>query len=137
MKPKSGTIAATAALVVLVAVWGGHARSALGAPAVKRSVLLKQDMAIPGREAVMVSEELPAGSAEGRHTHPAEVFAFVEEGSVSLEREGSPTVVLGTGEIFHVAPGQIHEARNYGNAPARLSVVFVAEKDKPLTTQVP
>ena len=47
------------------------------APAVKRTVLMKQDSAVAGREAVMVQVELAPGAAEGKHTHAAEVFAFV------------------------------------------------------------
>ena len=106
------------------------------APAVKRTVLLKQDMTTPGKEAVMVLVELPPGSAEGRHTHNAEVFAFVQEGAIVLEAEGKPTVTLKAGDYFYIAPGQIHEGTNTGSVPAKLSVVFVAEKGKPLTTPV-
>ena len=35
------------------------------ATAVKRTVLMRQDTSVPGREAVMVLVELPPGSAEG------------------------------------------------------------------------
>jgi quercetin dioxygenase-like cupin family protein len=107
------------------------------APAVKRTVLLKQDMTIPGREAVMTLVELPPGATEGRHTHPAEVFVFVQEGTISLEREGKPTESLKAGDFFFIAPGQIHNGTNKGTATARLSAVFFAEKGKPLTTQIP
>jgi quercetin dioxygenase-like cupin family protein len=84
----------------------------------------------------MALVELPPGSAEGKHTHFAEVFAFVLEGSVTLESEGSPTVTLKAGDVFHIAPGKVHEAINKGTVTARLAAVFVAEKGKPLTTQV-
>jgi len=104
--------------------------------AVKRTVLLKQDMATPGKEAVMVLVELPPGAAEGRHTHNAEVFAFVQEGSILLEVEGKPNATLKAGDYFYIAPGQIHQGTNTGSVPAKLSVVFVAEKGKPLTTPV-
>ena len=85
----------------------------------------------------MALVELPPGSAEGRHTHPAEVFAFVQEGTISLEIEGKPTVTLKAGEIFYLAPGQIHQAVNNSTAPAKLAAAFVAEKGKPLTTPAP
>jgi len=103
---------------------------------VKRNILLKQDMTIPGREAVMASVELPPGSAEVRHTHPAEVYGFVQEGALTLEVEGQPTKSLKAGDIFYIPPGKIHQGFNNGSAPAKLSVVFIAEKGKPLTTQV-
>jgi quercetin dioxygenase-like cupin family protein len=115
----------------------GALKAQQAAPAVKRTVLLKQDMTIPGREAVMTLVELPPGATEGRHTHPAEVYVFVQEGAISLEREGKPTESLKAGDFFYIAPGQIHNGTNKGTATARLSAVFFAEKGKPLTTQVP
>jgi len=113
-----------------------EARQAQTTPAVKRNVLLKQDMTIPGREVIMAAVEIPVGGAEGRHTHPAEVFAFVEEGTLKLEIEGKPDATLKGGDIFTVAPGLVHQATNTGSTPVRLKAVFVAEKGKPLTTQV-
>ena len=80
--------------------------------------------------------ELPPGSAEGKHTHPAEVFAFVLEGTITLENEGNPTTTLKAGDTFHVLPGKVHQAINSGSVTAKLAAVFVAEKGKPLTTQV-
>ena len=106
------------------------------AGAVKRSLVLKQDMDAPGREAVMALVELPPGSAEGKHTHPAEVYVFVQEGVISLENEDKPTTTLKAGDVFYIAPGKIHQAINNGNVTAKLAAVFVAEKGKPLTTQV-
>ncbi len=127
--------AAIVAVAVFVGAAGIQALNAQQAPAVKRSVLLKQDMGIPGREAIMASVELPPGSQEGRHTHPAEAYVFVLEGTISLENEGQPTATLKAGDVFFVAPGKIHQAINNGKATAKLAAVFVVEKGKPLTTQ--
>jgi len=95
-----------------------------------------QDMGIPGHEGVMARVELPPGAAEGPHTHFAEVFAFVEEGEITLENEGHPTVTLKAGDVFHIAQGAVHQAINHGTTTAKLAAVFVAEKGKPLTTPV-
>ena len=122
------------AVVVAVGIAGRLALNAQQPPQVKRNVVLKQDMSIPDREAVMALVELPPGSAEGRHTHPAEVYAFVQEGTISLEIEGKPTVTLKAGDVFHIPPGKIHQAINNGSVTAKLAAVFVAEKGKPLTT---
>jgi quercetin dioxygenase-like cupin family protein len=121
------------ALAVALGIAGGLALSAQQPPQVKRNIVLKQDMTIPDREAVMAVVELPPGSAEGRHTHPAEVYAFVTEGAISLEYEGNPTVTLKAGEVFYLAPGKVHQAMNNGSVTARLAAVFVAEKGKPLS----
>lgn len=138
MKNRTRAIAVVSILAA-VAVFGLdviEARQAQKPPGAQRKVLLQQDMTIPGREVVMAAVEIPVGGAEGRHTHPAEVYAFVEEGSLKLEIEGKPDANLKGGDIFTVAPGQIHQATNTGSTPVKLKVVFVAEKGKPLTTPV-
>lgn len=131
----SKTIARILGATFVVAA-GMTTLNAQQAPAVKRTPVLKQDMEIPGREAVMVLVELPPGSAEGQHTHPAEVYVFVQEGAISFESEGKATATLKAGDVFYVAPGKIHQAINNGAVTAKLAAVFVAEKGKPLTTQV-
>jgi len=123
------------AVAVAVGIAGGLAL-AQGPPQVKRNIMLKQDMSIPGHEGVMALVELPPGAAEGRHTHNAEVFAYVLEGTISLENEGFPTATLKAGDVFYVGFGKIHQAINNGSVTAKLVAVFVAEKGKPLTTPV-
>lgn len=136
MKTVSSRIAAVAAILAMVGAAGFQVLKAQPAPSVKRNVLLKQDMTIPGREAVMVQVELAPGASEGRHTHPAEVYGFVQEGAVTLEVDGQPTKAFKAGDVFSIAPGLVHQGHNTGSAPAKLLVVFVAEKGKPLTMQV-
>jgi quercetin dioxygenase-like cupin family protein len=105
------------------------------APAVRRTVLLKQDTSVPGREMVMASVELPPGSTEGRHTHNAEVYAFVVEGTVTLAVDGQTTKTLKPGDVFTIPTGIVHEGSNKTDATVRLAAVFFAEKGKPLTTK--
>ena len=137
MKRVKSRLALMVAVGVAATVAGINGVKAQPAPSVKRTVLLRQDMTVAGREAVMALVELPPGSTEGRHTHPAEVYAYVLEGTVTLEVEGQPEKTLKAGDVFTIAPGQIHQGSNKGTATARLSAVFFAEKGKPLTTQVP
>ncbi len=134
MNTRSSKIVGISLVVALIGLAGGQALNAQQPPQVKRNIVMKQDMTIPGHEAVMALVELPPGSAEGRHSHPAEVYAFVQEGTISLETEGNPTVTLKAGDVFHIKPGQIHQAINKGSVTAKLAAVFVAEKGKPLTT---
>jgi quercetin dioxygenase-like cupin family protein len=137
MKCVSLRMAAMLAVAVVVGAAGIPGLEGQQAPTVKRNILFKQDMTIPGREAVMGLVELPPGATEGRHTHPAEVYGFVQEGTVVLEVKGKPTRTLTPGDVFSVAPGQVHQGTNNSGAPAKLLVVFIAEKGKPLTTPVP
>jgi quercetin dioxygenase-like cupin family protein len=104
-------------------------------PAVQRKVLLQQDLTIPGYQAVLVSVEIPVGGREGRHTHPGSVLVHVEEGALTLDYEGKPTVTYKVGESFYVEPGKIHEGINRGNTPIKAIATFIVEKGKPLTTQ--
>jgi len=106
------------------------------APKIQRRILLKDDLSIAGHEGLMARVEIPPGAAEGYHTHPADVFAFILEGEVVQEVAGKPTVTLKAGDVFHVPAGAVHQATNKGSVPAKIAVVFVAEKGKPLTTPV-
>jgi quercetin dioxygenase-like cupin family protein len=136
MKRVTSRMAVMVAIGVAVGAAGIPRLKAQPAPSVKRTILLKQDMTIPGREAVMALVEIPPGGKEGRHTHPAEVYGFVQEGTITLEVQGQPTKTLKAGDVFSIPPETIHEGTNNGTVPVRLSAVFVAEKGKPLTTQV-
>lgn len=111
--------------------------SAQDAPQIKRSVLLRQDMTLAGHEAVVALIELPPGSAEGRHTHPAELYVYLIEGEIVLETEGQPDRVMKAGEAAAVMPGRVHQAINRGSVTAKGVAVFVAEKGRPLTAPVP
>ena len=121
-------IAGTAALVAQLLV---NAQQ----PSVQRKVLLQQDLTIPGYQAVLVSVEIPVAGREGRHTHPGSVLVHVEEGALTLDYEGKPTVTYKVGESFSVEPGKVHEGINRGNTPIKAIATFIVEKGKPLTTQ--
>jgi quercetin dioxygenase-like cupin family protein len=137
MKRIHSRVAIAAALAVVSGIAGIRGLRAQPAPSVKRTVLLKQDTTVAGREAVMAMVELPPGSTEGRHTHFAEVYAFVLEGTPTLDVEGQPTRVLKAGDVFTIAPGLVHEGSNRSSSPVKMSVVFFAETGKPLTTPAP
>jgi quercetin dioxygenase-like cupin family protein len=137
MRHVNSRLAAIAAIAVAAGIAGYQrieAQAPAQAPAVKRTVLLKQDTTVTGREAILVKVEIPPGATEGRHTHSAEVYAFVEEGTLTLDVDGQAQKTLKAGDVFTIAPGVIHEGSNRGTAPVRLSATFFAEKGKPLTT---
>jgi quercetin dioxygenase-like cupin family protein len=119
--------------------WVTHARAQAAAekPAVKRTVLMRTDASVPGREFVMATTELPPGSTEGRHTHAADLFAFVQEGTATLEVDGEPTKNLKPGDYFTIPQGKVHVGYNQTGSTCRVAVVLFAEKGKPLTTPAP
>lgn len=106
-------------------------------PGAKRTVLTQRDISgIPGREGVMVITELAPGAKEPWHTHPGDLFAFVQEGTITLSMRDKPTATVKQGEIFVVPAGTIHSGENQGKTPVKLLITFVVEKGKPLTTPV-
>jgi len=105
-------------------------------PTVTRKILLKEDSAIPGYDAVLVAVEIPAGGREGRHTHPGLAMVYVQEGVLTLDYEGKPTATYKPGDSFYVEAGKIHEGHNYGKTPVKVLGTFVVQKGMPMTTQV-
>ena len=136
MKRQSARLATVCAAAALVVAAGIAVLTAQPAPSVKRTVLLKQDSTVAGREVVMADVEIPPGGSEGKHTHPAEVYGFVREGEITLFVEGQPDRTLKAGDVFTVAPGQVHMGTNKTKNSVKLLAVFFAEKGKPLTTPV-
>jgi quercetin dioxygenase-like cupin family protein len=130
---------AIAGLMMAAAIFGFGGALSLNAAApagIKRTLLFKQDSSIPGREGLVASVELAPGAAEGRHTHPADVYGYVLEGSATIEKAGSPTLTLRAGEVFYIPAGVVHQGINNGKVTAKVVAVFVAEKGRPLTTPV-
>ena len=81
----------------------------------------------------MVVVELQPGSEEGRHTHPAELYVFVQEGTILLESEGKENVTYKAGDAYYVGPGKVHNGKNNGTGPTRLMAILGVEKGKPLS----
>ena len=133
MKLSLPKIVGVGVIIAFALSMGVPATSAEEAPKVSRKVLLKQEMTLPEREAVMIAVELPPGSEEGKHTHPAELYAVVLEGSLLLEVDGKANATYKAGEAFSVAPGVAHNGKNTTAAPVKLTAFLVAEKGKPLS----
>lgn len=136
MKTPPFAIRPTPALLTLIGLTAAAALLAGPVAGINRSILLKQDSTLSGHEGIVVSVEIAPGTAEGRHTHPADVYGYVLAGTTQLEREGSPTATFHAGEAFYIPAGVVHQGLNQSAAPAKIVVVFVAEKGKPLTVPV-
>ena len=103
---------------------------------VERKVLLQEDLSVPGQQVSLIAVTLAVGAREGQHTHPGTLVGQVQEGELMLDKQGLPTQTFKAGESFSVKPGQVHEGMNHGRTPVKILVTLVAEKGKPLTTQV-
>ncbi len=122
--------------IAAVSLIGTQPVLSAAAPAVVRKVLMQQD--VPnGAQLAVVSVEIPVGGREGRHTHTGPLIVYVQEGALTLDYEGKPTVTYKVGETFFVEAGKIHEGINNGTVPIKALASFVTPKGAPLTTQVP
>jgi len=97
---------------------------------IKRTVLEKKDLSVSGREGLLVRVEFTPGAREAKHTHPGDLFAYLQEGTLTLNREGTPTVTLNPGEVFFVPAEKVHWAECAEKSPCKVLVTFVVEKRK-------
>lgn len=106
-------------------------------PGLKRTIVHKEDVSTPGREAVIARVELAPGAKGGRHTHPGEEITYVVEGEADIIIEGRPTRKVKGGDGFVIPAGAKHDAHNTGTTPLKLIGVYVVEKGKPMATPAP
>ena len=101
---------------------------------IKRTVITRADVSVPGREAVVAQVEIAPGALAGRHTHPGDEISYFLGGEGELLIDGQPPRRMKAGEAFVIPAGVIHAARNPGAEPARLVGVYIVEKGQPLAT---
>jgi quercetin dioxygenase-like cupin family protein len=107
------------------------------ASGITRTLVLKADSSIAGREAVVARVEVAPGTKAGRHTHPGDEISYVIEGEALLLIDGQPPRTVKAGESFLIPAGVVHDAHNESSAPVKLVGVYVVEKGKPLATPAP
>ena len=103
-----------------------------------RTVLLRTDLAgMDGQEGIIMVAVIAPGAATGKHYHPGHEFAYVLEGSGTLEVEGKPPMALKPGAAIYQPPGQVHNGRNASaTAPLKILVLHITEKGKADTLPV-
>ena len=103
----------------------------------KRTILQRADLSVPGREVIMALAELPVGAVAGRHTHFGEEISYVLEGTTLLLIDGQPPREVKAGESFVVPAGMVHDAKVVGDKPGKVLATYIVEKGKPLATPAP
>ncbi len=84
------------------------------------------------KQTIILAVEFAPGGSTGRHLHHGDEYAMVLQGTLELISEGRETRRVSVGDAFHNPRGLIHEARNLGETPVRLNIVFVVDKGKPI-----
>jgi quercetin dioxygenase-like cupin family protein len=116
---------------LMAAGWGGTDASTY-----TRTTLDKTEYPGATHLTLQVQVDITSGAVIPRHTHPGVESAFVTMGGGELVVDGHPPRQVRAGDSYQIPPGAVHGLRN-GDAPTRVLVTYVVEKDKPLTTLVP
>ena len=97
-----------------------------------RTDLQRQDLTVPGREAVQVRVDVDPGKTAPKHKHPGEEVIYVLEGTLEYQIEDQPPVTLKAGDVFFIPAGAVHSAKNVGQDNAAELATYIVEKGKPL-----
>ena len=118
-------LAALASLALSAAAGGAAPSDAAVAPLITRDLV-----GLPGKEVTMETVEYPPGGKSPPHSHHAQVFVYVLEGSLRMQVQGSPLVTLGPGATFYESPDDVHVVSENASAskPAKYLVVMVKDK---------
>jgi quercetin dioxygenase-like cupin family protein len=134
MNSMPAALIAIAALTVNVA-----ADEPKSSPEPVRTVFERHDQSgVPGKEIVIGSAMLPAGTAIGYHTHPGDEAGYVLKGTLILKTRGQPDRTLKAGDSFFNPLGAVHSLAAAPGGEGGTSVsTWIIDKGKPLATPVP
>ena len=129
-----------AALIAIVALTVNVAADEpKSSPEPVRTVFERHDQSgVPGKEIVIGSAMLPAGTAIGYHTHPGDEAGYVLKGTLILKTRGQPDRTLKAGDSFFNPLGAVHSLAAAPGGDGGTSVsAWIIDKGKPLATSVP
>ncbi len=89
---------------------------------------------IAGKEANVVLFGVGPGWTIGNHSHPGHIFVYMLQGTLKIEVDGDPTVVLSPGDVVYELPDRNMVGSNVSSTEgARFLVFQVGDIGKPLT----
>jgi quercetin dioxygenase-like cupin family protein len=108
---------------------------------VKASAVMKSSTTISGQkleypktdkaEMASILVEIQPGKENGRHMHTFPTYVHVLEGTMTVEFEDGSRQTFKAGSGFLEVVNTLHSAKNLGDVPLKLLVVFVGEEGKP------
>jgi quercetin dioxygenase-like cupin family protein len=100
----------------------------------KRTILERHDQSAgTGKEIVIGTADLPAGTSIGWHTHPGDEAGYIVRGTLVLKTRGQPDRVLKAGDSFFNPRGAVHSvATAPGGEGALAASTWIIDKGKPL-----
>jgi quercetin dioxygenase-like cupin family protein len=106
-------------------------------PQAVRTILERHDQSgVAGKEIVIGTATLPAGSVIGFHTHPGDESGYVLKGTLILKVQGQPDRILKAGESFFNPRGAVHSVMPSGGEAMAVSS-WIIDKGQPLATPAP
>jgi quercetin dioxygenase-like cupin family protein len=64
--------------------------------------------ATPGKEILVILNEVPPGQTGSRHYHPGDEVIHILEGAITFTLDGRPDVPLQAGDTCHIPAKQVH-----------------------------
>jgi quercetin dioxygenase-like cupin family protein len=120
-------IALTALALFTTSAAAGEAAASSAAvvPLIARDLI-----GMPGKEVTMETVEYAPGAKSPPHRHHAQVFVYVLAGSVRMQVQGAPAVMLSAGGTFYESPDDLHLVSENASQtePAKFLVVMVKDK---------
>ena len=112
--------------------------SAPGSAPVRTILERHEQTAVAGKEIVLGTALLPAGSAIGFHTHPGDEVGYVLKGPLVLKKKGKPDRILKTGDTFFNARGEVHSLATQPGSEGGMAVsTWIVDQGQPLSTPAP
>ncbi len=84
-------------------------------------------------EVTILKVTIPPGKSTGWHKHNFPVFAYVQEGVLTVEIENKKTMTFGTNSSFSEVIDLKHNGVNNGKVSVVLIAFFMGEKGKALS----
>ncbi len=138
MPNRLGAVLLTAALAVIAPVLVAHGQDSPPAAQPKRTILDQHDQSdVPGKQIVIGTAEIPAGTAIGWHSHPGDESGYVISGNLVLKTRGKPDQVLKAGDHFFNPRGAVHSLAAAPGTDGGVALsTWVVDKGKPLADMV-
>jgi quercetin dioxygenase-like cupin family protein len=100
--------------------------------------LLSKDLSqVPGKELSMITVEYAPGASDPIHTHHAQAFVYVLEGSIVMQVRGGAAATLTAGQTFYEGPDDVHIVGRNASQTARAKFIVFLAKDKGAPIFVP
>lgn len=104
-----------------------------------RNIMEHHDQSgVPGKEIVIGTATLPAGSVIGYHTHPGDEVGYVIKGNLIWKTQGQPDRALKAGDSFFNPRGAVHSLVAAPGSDGGMEVsTWIVDKGVPMSTPVP